>query len=197
MSLEHILMAMLKRPASGYDLKAEFESGAKFFWSAEFGQIYPTLQALEKKGWLKSQREPSEKGPPRKVYQRTELGDREFHAWLRSGPAIGTERFAWIAQLLHLGELNDLDETLRFLESLHARQSFVRDVLRNALSGLDQLHAADPGSMPNEEFHEWLALQFGLRAIDSRVQWCEEALEVVRQRKTACRKKESSTKRSR
>ncbi len=124
MSLEHILMAMLKRPASGYDLKAEFESGAKFFWSAEFGQIYPTLQALEKKGWLKSQREPSEKGPPRKVYQRTELGDQEFYAWLRSGPAIGTERFAWIAQLLHLGSSTTLtklsDSSNRSMRDSHS-----------------------------------------------------------------------------
>ena len=83
---------MLGEPGSGYDLKAAFEGGAKFFWSAEFGQIYPALKSMERKGWLVSESVPSEKGPSRKVYRRTHDGNQELHTWLRSGPVMGVER---------------------------------------------------------------------------------------------------------
>ena len=38
MPLEHILLGTLARPASGYDLKAGFESSARHFWYAELQQ---------------------------------------------------------------------------------------------------------------------------------------------------------------
>lgn len=179
MSLEHILLAMLSKPGTGYDLKAEFEGGAKFFWSAEYGQIYPALQAMKKKGWLASKQEPSDKGPPRKIYRRTAKGTRQLTAWLRSGPAMGTERFAWIAQLIFLGELHELDTTQRFLEELRAKQTFLRDILRGALAGIEASHPQGEITMNEGDFHEWLALQFGVRAIEARVEWCLQADKII------------------
>lgn len=183
MSLEHVLLAMLGQPASGYDLKAQFESGVRFFWSAEFGQIYPTLKAMQRKGWIEGRSEPSPKGPPRIVYTRTPEGTREFHAWLRSGPVMGNERFAWIAQLIHFGELHDLDATERFVEELSRKQSFVRDALANAITGVEIDHPQGESTMNDIVFHEWLALQVGLRAIQARIDWCEEAKRTIRARR--------------
>ena len=74
MSLEHILLGMLRSSRSGYDLRHEFEYGAKHFWSAELSQIYPTLKRMESRGWLESRLEPSPKGPDRRVYERTKAG---------------------------------------------------------------------------------------------------------------------------
>ena len=47
MSLELILLSLLDQPASGYDLKREFEAGAATFWPAQLSQVYPTLKRLE------------------------------------------------------------------------------------------------------------------------------------------------------
>ena len=52
MSLQHILLGLLREPASGYDLKAYFDSSVRYFWAAELSQIYPTLQRMEKSGRL-------------------------------------------------------------------------------------------------------------------------------------------------
>ena len=35
MSLEHILLGLLREPASGYDLKAIFDERIQHFWAAE------------------------------------------------------------------------------------------------------------------------------------------------------------------
>lgn len=194
MSLEHILLAMLHKPGTGYDLKAEFESGARFFWSAEYGQIYPTLQAMQKKGWLTSRQEPSEKGPPRKVYCRTAKGNQELHAWLRGGPALGTERMAWIAQLLHLWELDDLGATQKFIEQFRERQEFVRDLLRGALAGIEASFPGGEEMMTESSFHDWLALQFGVRAIEARIDWCLESCRIIAARKSRLDKKKQRKK---
>src|SRR5262245_48495156 len=118
MSLEYILLGMLDRPASGYDLKNEFEQGTRYFWAAEFSQIYPTLNRMEERGWLSSRTEASSKGPERRVYRRTVKGQKELFQWLRSGPTMGTERFAYIGQLIYMSQLKDLETTSLFLVRL-------------------------------------------------------------------------------
>ncbi len=184
MSLEHILLGMLQRPAAGYDLKAEFNEGARFFWSAELGQIYPALAAMERKGWLASRREPSDKGPARRVYRRTPAGRRELVRWMSGEPIVGAERFAYVAQLIYHGELRDLDRTLRFVQQLRASQAALQAYLQAGLDGLAGQFPGGVDELPDEEFHVWLCLQLGSRAIGARVEWCDEAVEIIRRRAT-------------
>ncbi|MYK68861.1 MAG: PadR family transcriptional regulator, partial [Gammaproteobacteria bacterium] len=44
MSLDHILLGLLRDPATGYDLKSAFSERIRHFWSAELSQIYPALK---------------------------------------------------------------------------------------------------------------------------------------------------------
>ena len=67
MSLEHILLGLLREPASGYDLKVVLDHGIGHFWAAELSQIYPSLKRLEKQGLLRSRRTASQRGPGRIV----------------------------------------------------------------------------------------------------------------------------------
>src|SRR5688572_7542021 len=114
MSLEHILLGMLPRPASGYDLRRSFTTGTKFFWSAELSQLYPALERMEKRGWLRSRKLPPDKGPPRRVYERTSEGKKELLRWLATGPHLDTQRLAYVGQLLFLHEADDPSQTLDF-----------------------------------------------------------------------------------
>ena len=54
MSLDHILLGLLREPATGYDLGNAFSENVRHFWSAELSQIYPTLKRLEQRGMLRS-----------------------------------------------------------------------------------------------------------------------------------------------
>lgn len=178
MSLDHILLGMLRSPASGYDLKAAFSEGARHYWSAELSQIYPALKRLEKAGLLSSETEPSPKGPDRKVYRRTRKGRQELLKWLKSGPVMGTQRFAYLAQLDHLDELNDLDATIDFLLQLRAQLVQFRSLLE-ATEG-ELLLAGD--DLTDEQFHDYLCLRMGVTAMQSRVAWCDESVELTRRR---------------
>jgi DNA-binding PadR family transcriptional regulator len=182
MSLEHILLGMLAKPASGYDLKTAFDEGARYFWSAELSQIYPTLQRLEKRGWLKSHTEPSAKGPARRVYRRTPQGTRALHEWLSGEPQLGAERFAYIAQLIFMGELHDARRTLDFLRRLRAKLAAFLEFLRGVLADVDKDFPDGPGRMEDEAFHDWLCLRMGVQSVAAKVNWCDEAVGFVRER---------------
>jgi len=175
-SLEHILLALLVKPASGYDLKKEFDQGARHYWAADLAQIYPTLKKLESKGFLTSSPAGSDKGPPRRVYTRTDTGRDELLAWLRQGPVIGKQRLAYLAQLEHLYEVGDLDATHDFVSGL--RKHFA--AFHRFLSEVDLV---DPDGMNDAQFHELLALQYGITICAARMAWCDEALDRIDKRR--------------
>jgi DNA-binding PadR family transcriptional regulator len=182
MSLEHILLGMLREPASGYDLKAEFQQGCRHFWSAELSQIYPALQRMEESGWLRSHREPSPRGPERRVYRRTAEGARELHRWLRGGAVMGTERFAYIGQLIFHGELGDLDATRSFLDDLRGKLLAYLGLLEGVEADLRAAHPRFPDDLTDHELHEYLSLRIGVRSLRAKVDACDEGLALVRAR---------------
>ena len=78
MDVKTVCLGMLTDgPASGYDLKKEFESSFAHFFAAGYGSIYPALSALAEDGLVNCELVPQEGKPDRKVYRITDTG-REF-----------------------------------------------------------------------------------------------------------------------
>ena len=176
MSLDHILLGLLRDPATGYDLKNAFSERIRHFWSAELSQIYPTLKRLEQRRMLRSRVEPSPRGPNRKVYSLTGEGREELRRWLRRGPEVGTERFAYLAQLYFMDAVGDLRETRAFMTEL-------RDHLARWLAELQSLEGdviAAYGDAPERYsdagFHRFATLRMGIHSIGSKVAWCNATL---------------------
>jgi DNA-binding PadR family transcriptional regulator len=192
MSLEHILLGMLREPAAGYALRREFQQGARHFWSAELSQIYPALQRMERRGWLKSREEPSPVGPSRRVYRRTAAGDRALFAWLRSPPAVGAERFAYLGQLIFMGELDDLPHTGAFLTELRQRLAGTLELLQRVAEPLAAKFNADAGTLSAIEFHEFMALRMGIHSLTAKVCWCDESLEMITARGRTTRRRKNA-----
>lgn len=182
MSLEHILLGMLAKPAGGYDLKNNFDQGARHFWSAELSQLYPTLQAMHRKRWLKRTKVPSTQGPPRLVYERTRKGTAVLHQWLTAEPILGTQRFAYIAQLLFLGELGDLEQTRSFLQQLRGKLATSARFLEVASEGVLQTPEQCVQGLNHQAFHDWISLQFGVKSLQAKVAWCDQAIQLVERR---------------
>lgn len=79
MDVKTVCLGMLDAgPASGYDLKKEFESSFAHFFAAGFGSIYPALSALAGEGLVSFREVPQEGRPDRKVYEITEAGRRKL-----------------------------------------------------------------------------------------------------------------------
>jgi len=184
MSLEHVLLGMLREPASGYDLRKSFEEESRHFWSAELSQIYPALKRMMERGWLVCDAAPSERGPKRRVYERTHEGTSALESWLRQEPVEGRDRIAYIAQLIFLGELDDGVATTRFVESLHRHFKSKLTLLESALDEMLTSVDGNIDALDATGFHEYLSLQMGIAAYSARVDSSAESLALVAERYT-------------
>src|SRR5215472_3897039 len=89
MSVKHALLALLSEgPKYGLQLREEFESGTGEVWPLNVGQVYTTLQRLERDGLVESD-DATEVGP-QKGFHITAAGAEELAAWLRTPPDLSS-----------------------------------------------------------------------------------------------------------
>src|SRR6266540_2772868 len=85
MSVRHALLALLSEgPKYGLQLRQEFEARTGEVWPLNVGQVYTTLQRLERDGLVASD-DPAGEGP-QKGFRITPAGGRELARWLRTPP---------------------------------------------------------------------------------------------------------------
>jgi DNA-binding PadR family transcriptional regulator len=90
MSVRHALLALLSEgPKYGLRLREEFEAGTGEVWPLNIGQVYTTLQRLERDGLIESD-DDDEQDSPQKRFRITAEGDRELAAWLRTPPDMSS-----------------------------------------------------------------------------------------------------------
>ncbi|MCM3924482.1 PadR family transcriptional regulator [Frankia sp. AiPs1] len=86
MSVRHALLALLSEgPKYGLQLRQEFEARTGEVWPLNVGQVYTTMQRLERDGLVASD-DGAEPGP-QKSFRITPEGGAELAAWLATPPA--------------------------------------------------------------------------------------------------------------
>jgi DNA-binding PadR family transcriptional regulator len=89
MSIRHALLALLSEgPKYGLQLRQEFEARTGEVWPLNVGQVYTTLQRLERDGLVESD-DDSEDGP-QKSFRITSEGADELTLWLRTPPDLSS-----------------------------------------------------------------------------------------------------------
>jgi DNA-binding PadR family transcriptional regulator len=79
MSVKHSLLALLTQgPRYGYQLRAEFEERTGSTWPLNIGQVYTTLDRLERDGLVEDQ---GDDGAGHRIYAVTEAGRAEVAHW--------------------------------------------------------------------------------------------------------------------
>ena len=87
MTVRHALLALLiEGPKYGLQLRQEFEAATGEIWPLNVGQVYTTLQRLERDGLVESD-DAGEDGP-QKGFRITRAGGAELADWLRTPPDL-------------------------------------------------------------------------------------------------------------
>jgi len=176
MSLQNILLGLLQQPASGYDLKHEFQQRLSHYWGAELAQIYPALKRMQRDGLLSSTLQPSDKGPRKRIYQRTAAGRHSLQQWLQSGPEVHTDRLSWLAQVAFLDTVAAPDQ-IEFLQQL--RLAFIQH--RAELQAIeDHWRAQDPAcpdQLQGEDLFAHMTLRLGVAKYTTIINWCSECVQ--------------------
>jgi DNA-binding PadR family transcriptional regulator len=92
-----LLALLAKEPAHGYELKTQLEQVfGEAYPSTNIGQIYVTLQRLERDGLVRSQDVVQATRPNKRVYELTEAGHEALVQWMdrpSEGPRVRDDFF--------------------------------------------------------------------------------------------------------
>jgi DNA-binding PadR family transcriptional regulator len=87
-SVRHALLALLHEgPKYGLQLRQDFEAGTGEVWPLNVGQVYTTLQRLERDGLVDAT---GDDDGPQRTYRITDGGRAELSGWLLTPPEAGT-----------------------------------------------------------------------------------------------------------
>lgn len=171
MSLRKVILGFLDEPAAGYDIKTSIDRSLSHIWAAETSQIYGTLRAMEKEGLLTSTVEKSDRGPDRRVYQRTRKGEQELTDWLDAEPEVSRERLSLLCQIHFVGRARNPKRATALLQ--RARERFVE-----RLAEYEALRVQEEKGKAGKiaALFDNLALDLGVRTLEARIEWCDEAI---------------------
>ena len=132
MDVKTLCLGLLSfQPASGYDLKKEFESLFKHFFPAGYGSIYPALADLANAGYVECEAIAQQGKPDRKVYAITPAGRRAFSQTLAKVNPRHKMRSEFLA-VMYFAELMDGERLAELLDNrlaeLRAAIAHIEDV---------------------------------------------------------------------
>ena len=164
MSVRHALLALLSEgPKYGLRLREEFEAGTGEVWPLNIGQVYTTLQRLERDGLAESDGD-DERDSPQKRFRITAGGSAELAAWLRTPPDMSAP---------------PRDElVIKVLVALRVPGTDVREVIqahRRYLIELMQQWTRIKEDDAQGDLNMLLAVDAELYRLDSVVRWLDSA----------------------
>ena len=180
MSTQHaLLISLIEKPSSGYDLARRFDKSIGYFWHATHQQIYRELGRMAELGWIASD-EPAtaasadgaEKKGRKKIYRVLPAGRDELVRWVLS-PGLGLDQREEILVKLRadaaIGPLG-LDREMARLIALHeARLETYREIERKDFSG----------SLDRRQQIQYALLQRGIRFQEDWLTWGRSLLPLL------------------
>jgi DNA-binding PadR family transcriptional regulator len=166
MSTPHaILIALLEKPSSGYDLARRFDRAIGYFWQATHQQIYRELGRMVEAGWVAVLEDEAPAATRRKVYCVLPVGREEVCRWVRETPLGADDRNVFLLKLRAdavIGPLGLREELLHLIDENRARldtyrEIEVRDFGAPSLSRGQQVQYAilKAGILSQEMWLEW------------------------------------------
>ena len=164
MSTPHILLALLaERPKHGYELKREHDERLPGAKPLPYGQVYSTLQRLERDGCVAVAEVTRDGGPERTVYRLTPEGDKRMRDWLAEteppAPYVTGALFIRVVMALAVG--GDPRAGLDRQRAAHLER--MRELTRAKTA-------------PGAPVAQVLAADYALYHLDADLRWMELAL---------------------
>ena len=187
----YAVLGMLSLDAmSGYEIRRALEANIGTFWGESYGQIYPALKELSRKGWARRHAAQRAGGPARFVYEITPKGRVALRRWLLEPPRDPSPRNELLLKLF-FGDRDHVDAPAAWVRHfLATEQSRLHDVRR-----MKENLPRGPHHHRNIRF--WLVtLEYVERQSEAAVAWAQRAVatldlmqEALARRRTAAQRR--------
>jgi DNA-binding PadR family transcriptional regulator len=174
MSTPHaILIALLEKPSSGYDLARRFDRAIGYFWQATHQQIYRELGRMVEAGWVAVIEDETGAATRKKVYCALPVGRDEVVRWVRETPLGPDDRNAFLLKLRAdavVGPLGLGEELLGLIEENRARLELYRQIEQRDFSA---------PSLTRGQLVQYAILKAGIRSQEMWLEWADDVRPLV------------------
>src|SRR5574341_1498722 len=166
---QYAILGMVSlRPMTGYEVKQTIERGIGNFWHESYGQIYPLLQELTKRGLVKAGANPSGRRGSKR-YAITGAGGRALRAWLAQPIKLQIGRNDVLLKLF-LGVEAGRENTRAHLAQFRR----AHEELRDKYAAIGRWLREERRDSPHLAY--WLlTLRYGELETEALLVWCDEA----------------------
>lgn len=175
---EYIILGLLSHEnLSGYDIKNRIDKQISYFWNAGYGQIYPTLQSLEKGEYIKPSEGAASKGPEKHIYSITETGRERLKEWLAVPGEKEYTKYEILLKLFFGSQLPVADNQKR-IEAFKDRHTQNLQLMKLFKTNLEAVM-----NETEDHFYFYLTVLFGEHIHQAYLDWAEEAERMISDRK--------------
>jgi len=169
-----ILVSLINKPKSGYDLAKQFDGSVGFFWQATHQQIYRELTKLEQQSWIASEAIAQEGRPDKKIFSVTDIGLMHLKTWLLQSSDVAVMKDEFLLQIYagYLIPEEAIAQKIKDHRQLHQQQLEIYQAIEHNFFGSPQ------DCQPEYRF-AYLTLRRGIGFEKSWIDWCDEVLALL------------------
>lgn len=156
---EGLLCLLAKGDAHGYQLKTDIESTTGDIWQVNIGQVYTTLQRLERDGLVEST---ESNGDNRVVYTITDSGRQDARDWMATPVNLAASGRDEISMKVLMAMVSGVEEPRRVIEKQ-----------RGATMTLLQDYTTLKGDDSNDDLAWLLHLDRLILSAEAELRWLE------------------------
>ncbi|AZQ69940.1 MULTISPECIES: PadR family transcriptional regulator [Streptomyces] len=179
MALEHaILVSLLEKPGSGYELARRFDRSIGYFWTATHQQIYRVLKRMEGDGWVDVHEVSQQGKPDKKHYSVAAAGQAALSDWLHEPIEPESVRHD-LAVKIRGAAFDDPAALIRQVERYHQLHS---ERLAHYLAGESRDFTGPDASAHLDDMQELqhVVLRGGIAYERMTLAWLEDVLATLR-----------------
>ncbi|MBN1796978.1 MAG: PadR family transcriptional regulator [Spirochaetales bacterium] len=173
---QYALLGMLSyMPMSGYDLKKFIDQSISFFWSENYGHIYPVLKKLEQEKFVTKRVEHNQGKPSKNIYSITQEGLSVLTDWL----AAPVQKEIYRLEILLKLFFGYLTETGTMIEKVAVHKKTAEKTLRELLDIENHINTQHHDLPKNKPPYQLLCLNYGKHFYNMVIKWCDETLGIL------------------
>lgn len=171
--MDCVILGLLSHESlTGYEIKKRMDTTFKFFWSASYGSIYPTLGSLVNDGMI-TKLESTDNGRDKVVYTITDDGKEYLKKWLARPVTKDELRYETLLKVFFGDELGPNV----ILEHIHNFELKIKRELPYLQGVVDKLSKIQDDGEAHKYF--LLTAMFGQRVYETYLEWCKAAEKVL------------------
>ncbi|MEV1053514.1 PadR family transcriptional regulator [Streptomyces sp. NPDC059017] len=184
MALEHaILVSLLEKPGSGYELARRFERSIGYFWTATHQQIYRVLKRMESDGLLEAREVAQQSRPDKREYSVAGPGRAALSRWLHEPVEPESIRHELAVKIRGAA----FDDPAALISEVERHRKAHGDRLAHYLSGERRDFTGPEASLPLDDGQELqhVVLRGGIAYERMTIAWLDDVLVTLRRLEAA------------